>query len=85
MKQIDIPDILKAIREADTSADVDNLKTDQDLFKQGLDSLDMMNVFFNLEETYSLKIDENSLDINRWSTINEIVSNINEILKSRQS
>ena len=51
---------------------VTNLLTDIPLVEQGLDSLDMFNVFLNVEEKYNIKIEDNDFDV--LKTINDIVA-----------
>jgi acyl carrier protein len=51
---------------------VTNLLTDIPLVEQGLDSLDMFNVFLNVEEKYNIKIEDKDFDV--LKTINDIVA-----------
>lgn len=51
---------------------VTNLQTDIPLVEQGLDSLDMFNVFLNVEEKYNIKIEDKDFDV--LKTINDIVA-----------
>mgnify|MGYP005810891357 CR=1 FL=1 len=57
---------------------IDNLKEDVPLAEQGLDSLDMFNVFLNIEMQYNIKIEDN--DFALLKNINDIVNFINKKL-----
>jgi len=72
-------DIINCMKEMELNIDFDNLLSDKNLNDQGIDSLDMMNFFFNLEERFSVKISEESIESGKWETINDIVTNINSL------
>jgi len=73
-------DLINIIIELNVSAslDVGGLNDDTPLDKQGLDSLDIMNLYFQLEETFGIKISEDSLQEDEWRTISDILKRINE-------
>ena len=54
--------IKEIIKKAGSRADIDTLKNDVPLLEQGLDSLDMFEVFLNLEETFNIKIPDEDVD-----------------------
>lgn len=56
--------------------DTEKLVSDKPLAEQGIDSLDMINIFFKLEENFKIKIPEE--DIEKLKTINEIVEYVNQ-------
>jgi len=80
MSKITPEKVIEIIQEVGVHADLDNLDFNMDLTLQGFDSLDMMNIYLNLEELYSVKIDDDSIQEEKWSTINKIVANINNEL-----
>ncbi|MBW1740284.1 MAG: acyl carrier protein [Deltaproteobacteria bacterium] len=82
MRKVTREDVIKVIKEMELDVDIEQIELDGDLDKHGMDSLDMMNLFFNLEETFSVKISEESLQNQKWSTVNDIVQNINGLLAS---
>ncbi len=47
---------------------------------QGVDSLDMMNIIFQIQDDYSIEISEDSLEEGKWLTIDKIVESLNEML-----
>jgi acyl carrier protein len=58
--------------------DVENLANDLDLQDQGIDSLDMANIYLMCEEEFGVKIPDEDLD--KVKTINDLVNYINEKL-----
>lgn len=73
-------DLIRLIQALDLSPEIDPeaLKEDIPLNEQGLDSLDTMNLYFQIEEQFKLKITDESLENREWNTINKILSKINE-------
>ena len=80
MKKINRKDILKMLSQDDVN--VDGIDPSIELNKQGIDSLDMMNLFLNLEEEFKIKISDEDLQNKRWITIDEIVENVNILLST---
>jgi acyl carrier protein len=73
-----IKSIKNTIVETDVLDDVsniDNIKSDVLLSEQGIDSLDIVNVYLSLEEKFGIKIPDEDLD--RVQTIGAIVEYIN--------
>ena len=70
-----IIDIIKGMN-LDT-VDVENIDTARSILEQGFDSLDIMDLYFKLEERYSINISEESFELQDWFTVDEIVKNIN--------
>jgi len=63
-----IKEIIKAIN---SRADIDTLKEDALLDDQGIDSLDMLNIFLQVEEVFHIKIPDE--DVDGLKTINDVV------------
>ncbi len=81
MKKVGRDDILEIIKQVETVAvDVDSIKPDENLDLQGIDSLDMMSILFQIEDAFSIKIEEESIQNTSWITIDEIVKNTNALL-----
>ena len=81
MKQVTKEDVINVIKNMDLAInDIENIKTSESLVEQGLDSLDMMNIYFDLEETFLIKISEEAIGTQNWFTIDSIVGNINMLL-----
>lgn len=83
MKKVTKEDIINIIKNMDLDIDdIDNIETSLPLAEQGFDSLDMMNIYFDLEENLSIKITEEALETQNWLTIDSIVQNINRLIAS---
>ena len=64
---------------------IDNIKPDLSLDSQGVDSLDMMSLLFDIEDKFSIKIEEEALQNYALLTIDEIVDKINLLLSTQKS
>ena len=80
MEQVRKEDIIRVLKGMNIDVDVEALDPSVDLASQGVDSLDMMNMLFELEEAFSIKITDDSIDNGEWLTIDKIVKNINELV-----
>ena len=80
MEHVRKEDIIRVLKGMNIDADVEALDPSVDLESQGVDSLDIMNVLFELEEAFSIKITDDSIDNGEWLTIDKIVKNINELV-----
>jgi len=70
-----VENIKELIVEADVLGDVDDMKTDVALSEQGIDSLDVVNVYLLLEEKFDVQIPDE--DLSQVQTIDAIVSYVN--------
>lgn len=65
--------------------DIDNLPEsfvyNHPLREQGLDSLDMMNLYFAIEENLGVVLSDESLTQDGWKTIDDFVRNLNILVK----
>jgi len=68
-------DILNIIDEAGILVDTNNLVDDINLQEQGVDSLDIVNIYMKLEDKFNIKIPDT--DLPNVKTINDIVSYVN--------
>lgn len=80
MEQVRKEDTIRVLKGMNMNADVEALDPSVDLASQGVDSLDMMNMLFEFEEAFSIKITDDSIDNGEWLTIDKIVKNINELV-----
>lgn len=56
-------DFLKQlIKMSTTTVDADALIDDEPLLKQGIDSLDMLDLYFNIEDKLNMSIPDDSID-----------------------
>ena len=74
-----IENIKEVIEQAEVLGDVSELKNDIKLSEQGIDSLDIVNVYLLLEEKFGIKIPDEDLD--KVTTIDEIVEYVNSKLE----
>jgi acyl carrier protein len=68
-------DILAVIEDIGLMVEVSSLDPSLELREQGLDSLDVVNIYFNIEEKYDVKLPEGPED--QLKTINSIIEFIN--------
>jgi acyl carrier protein len=70
-----IENVREVIAEADVLGDASTMASDVPLSDQGIDSLDVVNVYLLLEEKFDIKIPDE--DLNQVQTIDAIVEYIN--------
>lgn len=73
-----IENVKEVIAEAEVLSDVSEMKNDIPLSEQGIDSLDVVNVYLLLEEKFDVKIPDE--DLSKVLTINAIVDYVNSKL-----
>ena len=73
-----VENIIEVIAEAEVLGDVNEMKNDIPLSDQGIDSLDVVNVYLLLEEKFDIKILDEDLD--KVQTINAIIEYVNNRL-----
>ncbi len=70
--------ILEIITQA-TKMAPEEIKFDHNLVEQGVDSLDMFDILFKIQDEFNIKIPEQSIANNEWTTVNKIISKLEEI------
>ena len=75
-----VENVKEVIAKADILGDVEEMQSDVELSEQGIDSLDVVNVYLLLEEKFDIKIPDEDLDAVK--TIDDIVKYINTKLES---
>ena len=70
-----VENITEVIVEAEVLGDTNEMKNDIPLSEQGIDSLDVVNVYLLLEEKFDVKIPDE--DIDKVQTIDTIIEYIN--------
>lgn len=87
MKQITKEDLFKVVQESSLNFNVDISVLDPDelLTKQGLDSLDMASLLFELESVYNFTVSDESIAEGSWKTINKIVATLNAVLAAQDN
>lgn len=74
-------DILDIMQQNEIRIDLEELDYSESLSEQGLDSLDLVTILFTIEEKFSIKIPEEDINEGKLSSIDCIVSYINELKK----
>ena len=59
----------------------DQITDDSDIFTLGLDSVNAMNLIFQLQDVFGIQFDMGEISLDNFRT----VSNIEDLLKSKQS
>lgn len=73
---VTVDEIRAIIEKADTMVEMEQLKNDEPLSEQDIDSLDMANIFLLVEEEYGVKInDEDSRELKSVDAIVEYLGN----------
>ena len=85
MQLITRENIINILREVEISADIDSLDPSEPLPAQDVDSLDMMNILFGLEETFSIKITDESIAEGNWLKIDDMVQNVSTLIAQKES
>ena len=73
-----VENVKEVIVEAEVLGDVNEMKSDVALSEQGIDSLDVVNVYLLLEEKFEISIPDE--DLPQVRTIDNIVEYINNKL-----
>ena len=82
--QITVEQVIEAMKGIG-DVDASKLDHDVDLTKQGYDSLDMIDILFNLQEKFGFEVSEDSIAENEWSSVNKIVLQVNNLLAGLES
>ncbi|WP_151736042.1 phosphopantetheine-binding protein [Paenibacillus tengchongensis] len=79
---VEIREIIKEALGSMLFIDIYEINDDYDLFLIGIDSLNLVQLIFALEEKYEIVFDEDMIDVDRFKTINEIIKTIS-VVKER--
>ncbi len=79
MIMANVTEILEIIKSNNGMIDTSKLKHDLKLSEQGIDSLDRTSIYFEVEEKYGIKLDQN--EESKYATINDLVNYINDTNK----
>ena len=80
MRNVTKEDVMTIIKNSDLNLDLDNIDPQESLTEQGADSLDMVSIIFAFQEKYCIEITDDSIADGEWLTINDMVSNLNNLL-----
>ena len=74
--KVTVEEVRSVVEEAETMAEMDELKNDLPLTQQEVDSLDMANILLLLEEKFEVKIPDE--DMSKVQSIDDIVKYLSE-------
>ena len=82
MKQVTKEEIIQIIKTILKDGDLYGKTLDESvgLDDQGIDSLDMMNIIFQIQDDYQVEISDESVGIGEWSSIDKIIHNLDRML-----
>jgi len=75
MSKVTVDQILKVIKKSNVVTDVGAIDQAKPLQDQGVDSLDISGILFNMEEAFGIEIPD--ADIDGLQTINDILDYVN--------
>jgi len=75
-----VENVKEIIVEADVLGDIEEMKSDVALSEQGIDSLDVVNIYLLVEEKFEVSIPDE--DLSQVKTIDGIVKYVNSKLES---
>ncbi len=78
--QATVENIKEIIAKADVLGNAEDMQSNVPLSEQGIDSLDVVNVYLLIEEEFDIKIPDE--DLKQVSTIDDIVVYVNNKLGS---
>ena len=67
-------DILQIIKDLNINIDISSLSTSKPLHEQGLDSLDIATIFFELDDRYSIKVTDEDIESGKLESIDKILN-----------
>lgn len=81
MSKVTPESIVKIIEELNIDNLPESFVHNSPLREQGLDSLDIMSLYFALEENLGVVLSDETLSRDDWKTIDDFSRNINNLLK----
>lgn len=78
MMEVTIQELKNLLKTVAPGKEPEKLEADVSLLDQGYDSLDFLDLFFNIEEKYNIRISDE--DTTNLTTLNNFVSYISEKL-----
>lgn len=79
MKKVTMEELLGVLKNIQSSISVvvEDLKTDVPLTEQGLDSMDTVNILFEIEDNFQTTIPDEAFRSGQLSTLEQILESIN--------
>jgi acyl carrier protein len=73
-------DVINAIKDLD-HIDIQQLQHDIDFGDQGMDSLDIIQTLFEIQDRFDIEISETAIENKEWSSIDKIVTELTKLNK----
>jgi acyl carrier protein len=83
MNKVNCNDIITIIEQLRIDFDINKVDVKENLDNQGIDSLDLSNILFGIEDAYNIQIDDESIDRGEWLSLEKIADNLNRILEKQ--
>lgn len=80
MNTVTREDIIQIIKKMDVDNLPESFAYGIPLKEQGVDSLDMMSLYFALEEQFGVTLSDENLTHGEWETIDDIVRNVRALI-----
>lgn len=77
--------VIEVLKGVNMDVDPEALDPSTDLRSQGVDSLDMMNMLFAIEEAFLVEISDDSITDGEWLTIEDMVKNVNKLIAQKET
>lgn len=79
MEKITVENLLEALEKAQLKLDVNlrDLNSEERLVDQGIDSLDMASILFEIEDAFACEIDGEEIVAGKWNSLTNICNSIN--------
>ncbi|MBQ6419119.1 MAG: hypothetical protein IJJ91_10670 [Synergistaceae bacterium] len=81
MKAVTSKDIIGLAEKlnSDSKVDFENFDPGKKILEQGLDSLDLSRLLFEIEEKFQITFPDDEFSVAEWDTINKIVEKVNAL------
>jgi len=76
-------EIIKVMNRAGLDIDMATLDPSKPMREQDIDSLDIINVLFAVQETYGFEISDDGISAGEWQSIDEITQNVNREVSAK--
>jgi acyl carrier protein len=71
--------VLSLMQSLRIDCDPSTLDPTEDFRKQGIDSLDLANIVFGIEDVFEVTVTDESLEAGEWGSVDRIVETLNRL------